>query len=305
MAATCSNSNSNSYSNPDAVAIDVGGLLDGPPAEVVPDPDRGIPSVRARLLVDCRCHLGECVLWDDRQNAVLFTSILDRTFHKLSLSGNRFETFQLPKMLGAFGLLETTTNANANATTNGYIAAWEDGFQLYDLERNTPLGPMSRGEPVNRSGLPNRLNDGRVDPTGRRFVCGGMAASHDRPLKVYKCECECDSTGSETTTRGSLVHSVLYEPIRITNSLCWSLSGEDMYLADSPDKTIRKFEYDLREGTVANEQLMHTKPTGFPDGYVATNCLSLFLSLSVCVCVCVRVCACVYVCMRIHACVHE
>eukprot|EP00536_Pseudo-nitzschia_multiseries_P017475 jgi/Psemu1/225199/e_gw1.1579.9.1 len=268
-----------------AHAIDPSGLLDGPPASISSDPDgTGIPSVTARLLVDCRCHLGECVLWDDRRQAVLFTSILDRTFHKLSLpsttsndgktdnNNRKLETYHLPKMLGAFGLLETT----ATNTDTGYIAAWEDGFQLYDLENGVALGPMSKGETVHGSGLPSRLNDGRVDPTGRRFVCGGHAPSSSKsttqqpppPLKVYKCEYDFDS---DSETSNSLVHSVLYEPIRTTNSICWSPSGEEMYLADSPQKTIRKFDYDLRQGTVANERLMHTKRTGYPDGSVVDS----------------------------------
>mmetsp|Transcript_12907 Transcript_12907/g.25837 ORF Transcript_12907/g.25837 Transcript_12907/m.25837 type:complete len:331 (-) Transcript_12907:70-1062(-) len=234
----------------------------------------------ARLLVDCRCHLGECVIWDDRQNAVLFTSILDRKFHKLILSDDtenvQLESYELPKMLGAFGLLDVDVRSKDNDNDNdndnkhhpGYIVAWEDGFQLYDLERGTAIGPMSRGETVNRSGLPNRLNDGRVDPTGKRFVCGGMAASPDLPLKVYKCEYDYDSS---TSTAQGLKHSVLYDKILVTNSICWSLSGKEMYLADSPCRNIRKLEYDLKEGTISNEKVLHTKRTGFPDGSVVDS----------------------------------
>ena len=252
--------------------IDLKGLIHGPSAQIIQSNEEnqsGVPSITARLLVDCRCHLGECVIWDDRQNAVLFTSILDRKFHKLILSDDnenvKLESYELPKMLGAFGLLNVREDNN-NKHHPGYIVAWEDGFQLYDLEQRKVMGPMSRGETVNRSGLPNRLNDGRVDPTGKRFVCGGMAASSDLPLKVYKCE-------YDSSTKG-LKHSVLYDKILVTNSICWSLSGEEMYLADSPCRNIRKLEYDLKEGTIRNEKVLHTKRTGFPDGYVRCYWLS-------------------------------
>ncbi len=112
------------------------------------------------------------MLWDDRTNSVLFTSILDQTFHKLQLNSNPttadLQTYQLPKMLSAFGLLE-----NTNDSSNAYLVTWEDGFQLYNLEENAALSDMSVGEAVNPLGLPDRLNDGRCNPTGNYFICAG------------------------------------------------------------------------------------------------------------------------------------
>jgi sugar lactone lactonase YvrE len=199
--------------------------------------------------------------------------MLDRKFHKLVLSSDEkttLETYQLDKMLCSFGLLDALLPPSddddelQNDAIPGYVVAWEDGFQLYDLERRRALGPMSHGEIVNRDGLPDRLNDGRVDPTGRRFVCGGCASS-GAPLKVYKCE-------YDSTAKG-LKHSVLYDKILTTNSICWSSTGEEMYLADSPHKNIRKFSYNLDEGTIGDGEVIHIKEYGFPDGYVdATQC---------------------------------
>lgn len=251
-------------------------MLDGPPASISTKKDTDVPSVEAKLLVDCRCHLGECVLWDDQQNAVLFTSILDRKFYKLILSETGesvLESYDLDKMLCAFGLLDsrqtsTQQGESGDIDSPGYIVAWEDGFQLYGLEHNKPLSPMSSGEPVNRSGLPDRLNDGRVDPSGRRFVCGGCAASPEAPLKVYKCEYDSIAKG--------LKHSVILDRILTTNSICWSLSGEEMYIADSPSKTIRKFEYDVEKGTVQNGEILHSKMFGFPDGCVTVSYWIIF-----------------------------
>ena len=237
--------------------IDLKGLIDGPRAKLLECGPQSVPSVEARLLVDCRSHLGECCLWDDRQNAVLFTSILDRKFHKLVLSidgDTKLQSYNLNKMLGSFGLLEDMNP--------GYIVAWEDGFQLYDLERGKALSQMSQGEIVNGSGLPDRLNDGRVDPTGQRFVCGGCASS-DSPLKVYKCEYDPAAKG--------LRHSVIYNKIQTTNSICWSNDGQKMYLADSPHRNIRQFDYNLREGTICNEKVIHKKEYGFPDGSVVDS----------------------------------
>jgi sugar lactone lactonase YvrE/broad specificity phosphatase PhoE len=220
----------------------------------------------AQLLVDCRCHLGECVIYDDRQNAILFTSILERKFHKLSLNTNggvpvKLESFDLPKMLCAFGLLEDPIGPDENQP--GYIVAWDDGFQLYDLEGGEPLSEMSQGEVVNRSGLPDRLNDGRVDPTGTRFVCGGCAGTRDAPLKVYKCEYD--------EQEGSLKHSPIVDEIRTTNSICWSNDGKIMYLADSPTKRIDQYDYNVETGELSNKRPLHTKEHGDPDGSVVDS----------------------------------
>jgi L-arabinonolactonase len=230
--------------------IDLQGLLQGPSAPLNEDQ----VSVTARLLVDCRCHLGECVLYEDRTNMILFISILDRTFHKLDLdtpSSSELQTYRLPKMVGAFGLLETPPEAGA------YLVAWEDGFQLYNLETNTPLGDMSQGEAVNPLGLPERLNDGRVDPTGRRFLCGGVAGNAG-PLKVYQCEYNAQAK--------QLQHTPVVDAIRTTNSICWSLDGKTVYLADSPTLQIHQYDYDIDNGTLYNKRHFHDKSTGFADG---------------------------------------
>jgi L-arabinonolactonase len=228
-------------------------------------------SVTARLLVDCRCHLGECVLYEDRTNTILFVSILDRTFHKLDLddttSSSALKTYSLPKMIGAFGLLETPSEEGA------YLVAWEDGFQLYNLETNTPLSAMSQGEAVNGplGCLPDRLNDGRVDPTGKRFLCGGCSAgtNNSGPLKVYQCEYNAQAK--------QLQHTPVVDAIQVTNSICWSLDGKTMYLADSPTMQIHQYDYhndndddnndDGSSSTLlSNKRHFHDKPTGFADG---------------------------------------
>jgi L-arabinonolactonase len=201
-------------------------MLHGPPATLNEDQ----VSVTARLVVDYRCRLGECVLWDDRTNSVLFTSILDQTFHKLQLNSNPttadLQTYQLPRMLCAFGLLE-------NDSSNAYLLTWEDGFQLYNLEENVALSDMSVGEVVDPLGLPDRLNDGQCDPTGNYFIYGGHTGSNSgQHLKVYKCEYDSEAK--------QLKHTPVVDAILTTNSICWSNDSKLMYLADSPTLQIHQ-----------------------------------------------------------------
>jgi L-arabinonolactonase len=244
--------------NPKPV-VDLPSFLNGPRATLNEDQI----SVTAQLIVDCRCQLGECILWDDQTQEILFISILDRTFHKLKLVGNNdnnnnkdplslLATYQLPKMVGAFGLLESPPEPGA------YLVGWEDGFQLYNFETNRPLSEMSTGESVNPLGLPDRLNDGRCDPTGERFICGGCAANAAGPLKVYKCEYNSDAKRLE--------HEPIIDSIQTTNSICWSIDGRTMYLADSPELNIHQYDYNTSTGSLSNKRHFHDKPTGFADG---------------------------------------
>ena len=178
-------------------------------------------------------------------------------FHSLSLSLGQNEqqpelqTYQLPKMVGAFCLLEDPPEDGS------YLVGWEDGFNIYNLRENKALGEMSTGECVNPLGLPDRLNDGRCDPTGKRFICGGCPG-HVAPLKVYKCEYNSE--------KKRLEHEPVVDSIKVTNSICWSLDGTTMYLADSPELNIHQYDYNLDTGTLSNKRLFHTKPTGFADG---------------------------------------
>jgi len=231
-------------------------FLKGPSADITGD------SCQATLLVDARCQLGESILYDDERDCVVFTSILDRTFHKLNLSGDgHLQTFSLPKMLCAMALLDKPSQGvlskKVESMGHPYLVAWEDGFQLYDLENGKELGEKSEGESVNPLGLPDRLNDGRVDPTGKRFICGGCAGNEE-PLKVYACEYDIVSN--------KLKHRPVVNEIRTTNSICWSPDGGTMYLADSPTLRIDQYSYNTSNGALSNKRFFHKKPTGFADG---------------------------------------
>lgn len=143
-------------------------LLDGPPA----NPENN--AVTATLLIRCHNVLGEGVIYDEQTGCLLWADILGMTLHKLELNEGkgiraRSSTYEMPRKVGSFGLLQAPKRPDFLPL----LIAWEDGFQLYDLESEKGLSEKSIGEDVNPAKGPTRLNDGRTDPTGRRFVCGG------------------------------------------------------------------------------------------------------------------------------------
>jgi len=207
--------------------------------------------VVATRILDCHCSLGECILYDDLKNSVVWIDIEGKQFHSLQLESATHKVVDLPKMIGAFALRKEGEP--------GILCAWEDGFQFYDVNAGKALGDLSVGEKVNPKGLPTRLNDGRVDPSGKRFICGGCYGDVEGNfMKVFRVEVPEDSEGS------GLVHEPIIDQVRVTNSICWAPSGEMMYFADSATKTISKYNY--KQGVPSNKQTVKVYDVGVPDG---------------------------------------
>ncbi len=215
-------------------------------------------EVTAFRISDARCQLGECVLYDDVNNLILWTDILGQTFFQLSLDSGTIGQWKLPKMLCAFALRPTSQP--------GYLCAWEDGFELYDFEREMSLSPPSSGPAVNAKNRLTRLNDGRCHPNGRDFICGGYYGdlTDGTKMQVYRCSLTSSSDNQ-------LIHETILEEIEVTNSICFSRDGNTMYLTDSPTRQIHAYDYNgNNKGStlLSGKRLLHTTPeaTGVPDG---------------------------------------
>lgn len=214
--------------------------------------------VEARLLLDCRCDLGEGIIYDDRKNCLLWTDINHKRFHKLDLTDVTCAThtvYDLPKMLGSFGLLDTESKSLP------LLCAWEDCFQLYDMDLQKPLSAESKGESVNPFKRGSRLNDGRVEPHGNRFLSGGHNGGvPEIKMKVFQCEQSQD---------GTLIHRPIIENVSTTNSLSWNLDASKLYFADSPTLQIYSYDYSAATGEISNKTLVHEKNIdeySVPDG---------------------------------------
>jgi L-arabinonolactonase len=255
--------------------IDLTILLSSPP-EYESTAPTCIDSVTAVLVIDCRNALGEGIIFDDRINTIFWTDILDSKLHSLVLNYKHpthslHTVYNLPKKLASFGLLidqdEPKSNCDKIEGSLPFLCAWEDGFQLYDMHKQKELSEMSTGEDVNPLKGLTRLNDGRVDPTGNRFVCGGFYGNlKDVKMKVYRVEQKHDK---ESTSTKRLQHEPIIDSIQVTNSICWGLDGKTMYFSDSPTRQINSYAYDLENGNVYNKRVFHSKlstEVGVPDG---------------------------------------
>ena len=79
-------------------------------------------------------------------------------------------------------------------------------------------------------------------------------------MKVFRVQ----GSSLENNEVSGLVHEPIIDQIRVTNSICWAPDGKTMYFADSPTKTI--FKYDYEDGIVSNKDTVIVYDVGVPDG---------------------------------------
>lgn len=193
--------------------------------------------------VDAANLLGEGCLWDVRLDRVLWSDIQSARLHTCRGDGRDPVYVELPDRLGSFAL---TRNPDV------ILGAFASGFALFNWvkRRYVPL-PNS---PILEPGL--RFNDGRVDTAGR-FWAGTMVekGKAGRASLYY------------VAPDGEVKRAI--DGLSISNGLCWSESGDAMYLADSPARQIYKFDYDPDTGTAQNKTTLVETPEGvYPDGAV-------------------------------------
>jgi sugar lactone lactonase YvrE len=185
--------------------------------------------------------LGEGILWDARGERLWWTDIQERQLLRCTPETHAVERFALPERLGSFGFIEESDNI---------IAAFESGFALYHPETGQ-LEWLSRP----RHDSPAvRFNDGRVDRQGR-FWAGSMVEGGGKPQGKLYC---FDGSGE------AKIHAT---EIGISNSLCFSPDGRTLYFADTPLRTIFRFDLDTTTGTISNRRIFAQTPGGaYPDG---------------------------------------
>jgi L-arabinonolactonase len=209
----------------------------------------------AALFIDCRCRLGEGIVWWPRHRRLLWTDIEGARLWTWHAGGTR--SWPLPSRLGS-------------------LAACESGALLLGLEKGlfrADLDPSGSGEPrlvpivgVEASLPTTRVNDGRADRSGN-FVFGTMnqADGHPAIASFYQW----------SSTAG--LRRLDLPPVGIANSICFSLDGGTMYFCDSPLAQIMMCRYDAESASVGDVRVFAAlgPSDGQPDGSVidADGCL--------------------------------
>lgn len=201
----------------------------------------------ATLAVDCRCTLGEGVVWCERRGAVLWTDIEGARLWMHVREQEVTRSWRLPDRLGSFALCHS----------GRLLLGLAKGLAVADIDAathdNLPVTPLVTVE----SSLPTRINDGRTDRAGN-FVFGTMDDEHkEAPIGSFY----------QYSRRHGLRRLDLSR-VAIANSICFSPDGCTMYFCDSRQRRIMQCDYDSESARVSNvrEFANLASHIGFPDG---------------------------------------
>ena len=203
----------------------------------------------ASLFVDCRCTLGEGILWWQQRRALLWTDIERSALWMHNVDGHHTSTWPLPDRLGSLAICESGRLVLGLATGlfyGDFVAATDKVMHVEQIVA------------VDQHLTRHRINDGRTDRSGN-FVFGTMNEAQDA------------ATGS--FYQFSAAHGLRrldLGGVTIPNSICFSLDGLTMYFCDSKDPQIRQCDYDAESARVANvrEFVRFGEADGLPDGSV-------------------------------------
>ena len=197
------------------------------------------------LLVDSETLLGECPVWDLKENVLYWIDIDGHKINCYDPSSCNNETRKLPFKAGSLAIRKQ----------GGLLLAMSNGFYNYDFKNEILESRECDPEPDRKD---NRLNDGRCDPEGRFWV--GSMNDLRRIQGQYEGNLYCYHPDGECVSQNL--------PVGVANGLAFSPDERYMFFADTMRETVWRFDYDKEQGKIRNQQVfLNLKNlSGKPDG---------------------------------------
>jgi L-arabinonolactonase len=203
--------------------------------------------MRAELIVDARCELGEGPVWDGGRARLWWTDIDGRALWRFDPSTGETQRVSPPDRVGFLAvaadgrlLLGTAKALFIGVPADGSLTA----SRLAEVEPDRPY---------------TRVNDGRVDRSGN-VVFGTMDERHPRlPVGSFY-----QYSSAHGLRRLDLPHCA------VANSICFSPDGRTIYFTDTPTNIIRRGDYDADAAAVTAVREFATlgADQGHPDGSI-------------------------------------
>ena len=205
---------------------------------VIEHPELGV--ITAWLV---RNQVGESPVWHQSEDALFWIDVRAPQLLRLDTKTALLTRWVLPDVVGALALAERDTV---------WLALRHSLVQM-----NLQSGLIRELAAVERDVPDNRLNDGKVSPTGRWFVFGSM---DDRPHKR--------ATGSLYRATGGGDVKKLFDGLVVANGIAWNTEASEIYFSDSYRGILMRAAWDESTGSMGvpvvicqfNDQL------GRPDG---------------------------------------
>ena len=184
-------------------------------------------TLDASLLVDARASLGEAPLWDAADGSLVWVDILAGIVRTTSASGAARASFELGHAVGA--AMPCADGGWLLADAAGFTRLARDGSRLVVLDVLADRPDL-------------RFNDAKCDPRGRAWA--GTIESRMTP-----------GTGTLYRLDPGPVATPVLHGLTVSNGLGWSPDARTMWFADSADRFIHGYEYDLERGGLGKRRL--------------------------------------------------
>jgi sugar lactone lactonase YvrE len=207
---------------------------------------RSLPNVHeiaADLALENPSTLGECPVWDERENVLYWVDIAEGHLHRFDPPSQTNTTRQLPTKLSSIG----------KRAKGGLIATLRKTFAIIDgmTGRCDVLDTVEADQPD------NRFNDGKIDRKGRYWAGTMNEVEIGRPdaaLYCFRCPGDVQKMIPEVT---------------ISNGTGWSPDGLTMYYTDTLRFAVFAYDFDPASGAIANRRVFaafEPSANGLPDG---------------------------------------
>jgi D-xylonolactonase len=218
-----------------------------------------VEGVDWRLLWPAKAHLGEGIIWDDRDECLYWLDVDAPVIHSYNLPSGARRSWIPPFYISSIAIRQD----------GGFIAGSRDGFAVIDPAK----GRFEALVDPRKDPSLTRFNDGTLDRRGR-FWSGTMPVSLwgdtstvDREISAS--ETEKRNIGELFRLDPSLTVTLLDTGYLASNGPAFSPDGRTLYENDSVQRLT--YAYDLAEdGSLSGKRIHihHDATMGLPDGMV-------------------------------------
>lgn len=193
--------------------------------------------------------------WDSKTQKLLFVDIWAKKFCSYDPTTSKVLQAELGnKPVGVVVPVENSPNL--------FVVGFGTDFALvtWDCKKNEKVTPTKILGSVETGLEGHRINDGKCDPLGRFWA--GTMKELDGEFKPNQGTLYCLDSNLQIKSQ--------YSSVGISNGLAWNLKDEKFYYIDSLSYQVAVFDYDSKNGTIANRKVLFdlkkNNIPGFPDG---------------------------------------
>ena len=200
-----------------------------------------MPDLKAELLYDAKCDLGEGPVWLD--GALWFVDIPGKKVHRLK--DGKLDGWDVGELVG---FVVPTTKAGR------FVIGRADGLFFWSPDAEPePISDPQVGEVMH-----TRFNDAKVSPQGRLFAGTMVLQGPPKSAHLYRVDPDLS------------VRPVV-DGVQISNGLDWSTDHRTMWYADTPTGRVYAFDHDPDTGEITNRRELVKNMPGGPDGLSADS----------------------------------